>query len=194
VHGRATGPHGPEAWPNALNRIIAIPQPVIAAINGQAWGGGLELALSCLMRVACRTAHFRFPEVAGGAIPGAGGTQWLPRLIGLPRSARLVLSGEQVSAQDALQFGLIDAILPGGDFLPAVLNWAAPLTAQPRHALAAAKQALLLTTRLPLGQGIAAEQEIFRATLSSPHTQAMHAELSRPGPDPGFPGHCPVTR
>jgi enoyl-CoA hydratase/carnithine racemase len=174
VHGRATGPHGPESWLNALNRIIAVPQPVIAAVNGQAWGGGLELALSCLMRVASPAAHFRFPEVADGAIPGAGGTQRLPRLVGLPRAARLILSGEQASAQEALQFGLIDAILPSDAFLPAVLDWAAPLTAQPRHALAAAKQALLLTTRLPLGQGIAAEQEIFRTILASPLTQAMH--------------------
>ena len=179
VHGHGTGPHGPETWPNALARISAVPQPVIAAINGQAWGGGLELALSCLMRVASPTAHFRFPEVADGAIPGAGGTQRLPRLIGLPRATRLILSGEQVSAQEALQFGLIDAILPGDDFLPAVLAWAAPFTTQPRHALAAAKQALLLTTGLPLDQGIAAEQEIFRTILTSPQTRCIHT-----GPEP----------
>jgi enoyl-CoA hydratase/carnithine racemase len=176
VHGTGTGPHGPDAWPRALTRISAIPQPVIAAINGQAWGGGLELALSCLMRAASPGAHFRFPEVPAGAIPGAGGTQRLPRLIGLPRAARLVLSGETVTPQDALALGLIDAILPQEGFLDAALAWAAPIAAQPRHSLAAAKQALLLTTRLPLDQGTAGERDIFRATLSSPQTRKMHAQ------------------
>jgi len=174
VHGGETGPHGPGAWPRALSRINAIPQPVIAAVNGQAWGGGLELALSCLMRVACPAAHFRFPEVGDGAIPGAGGTQRLPRLIGLSKAARLILGGEVITAQAALQLGLVDSILPGNGFLNAVLDWAAPLAAQPRHALAAAKQALLLTTQLPLSQGVAREQEIFRAILASPQTRAMH--------------------
>jgi enoyl-CoA hydratase/carnithine racemase len=180
VHGAATGPHGPDAWPRALARISAIPQPVIAAINGQAWGGGLELALSCLMRAASPAAHFRFPEVAGGAIPGAGGTQRLPRLIGLSRAARLILSGEVVAAPEALRLGLIDVILPGEKFLNAVLDWAAPLAAQPRHSLAAAKQALLLTAQLPLDHGITREQDIFRTTLASPRTQAMHAHTRLP--------------
>jgi enoyl-CoA hydratase/carnithine racemase len=182
VHGTGTGPHGPDTWERALHRISAIPQPVIAAVNGQAWGGGLELALSCLMRVASPAAHFRFPEVADGAIPGAGGTQRLPRLIGLPRAARLILSGETVAAGQALQLGLIDAILPEGDFLDAALDWAAPLASQPRHSLAAAKQALLLTTHRSLSQGIALEQEIFRAILASPQTQDMHATPSHTGP------------
>ena len=75
----------------------------------------------------------------------------------------------------ALELGLIDAILPDERFLDAALAWAAPVAAQPRHSLAAAKQALLLATRLPLDQGIAGEQDIFRATLSCPQTQAMHA-------------------
>ena len=176
VHGTATGPHGPGVWRDALARIAAIPQPVIAAINGQAWGGGLELALSCLMRAASPAAHFRFPEVAAGAIPGAGGTQRLPRLIGLPQAARLVLGGETITAHEALRTGLIDIILPGEEFLNAVLDWAAPLAAQPRHSLAAAKYALQLTASLPLDQGITHEQEIFRTTLTSPQTQAMHAQ------------------
>jgi enoyl-CoA hydratase/carnithine racemase len=175
VHGTATGSHGPEAWRDALARIAAIPQPVIAAVNGQAWGGGLELALGCLMRAASPAAHFRFPEVAAGAIPGAGGTQRLPRLIGLPSAARLILGGETVTADEALRLGLIDVILPGDKFLNAVLDWAAPLAAQPRHSLAAAKRALQLSTHLPLDQGIAREQEIFRGTLTSPETRTMHA-------------------
>ena len=181
--GIVTGPHGPDAWLRALRCIATIPQPVIAAINGQAWGGGLELALGCLMRVASPTAHFRFPEVPEGAIPGAGGTQRLPRVIGLPKAARLILSGETVTAAQALELGLIDAILPDEGFLDAALAWAAPLAAQPRHSLAAAKQALLLAAQLPLDQGIDREQDIFRVTLASPQTRAMHAKQ----------GHRPAT-
>jgi enoyl-CoA hydratase/carnithine racemase len=175
VHGSTAGPHGPEAWGRALTRISAIPQPVIAAVNGQAWGGGFELALSCLMRLASPAAHFRFPEVADGAIPGAGGTQRLPRLIGLPQAARLILGGELVTAGEALRLGLVEALLPGEGFLEAVLDWAAPLASQPRHSLAAAKQALLLSTQTPLDQGLIAEQDIFRAVLTSPQTKAQHS-------------------
>jgi len=90
VHGSTAGPHGPDAWGRALTRISAIPQPVIAAVNGQAWGGGFELALACLLRLASPAAHFRFPEVADGAIPGAGGTQRLPRPAHPRRRARHV--------------------------------------------------------------------------------------------------------
>jgi enoyl-CoA hydratase/carnithine racemase len=176
VHGSTAGPHGPEAWGRALTRISAIPQPVIAAVNGQAWGGGFELALSCLMRLASPAAHFRFPEVADGAIPGAGGTQRLPRLIGLSQAARLILGSELVTAGEALRLGLIEALLPGEGFLEAVLDWAAPLASQPRHSLAAAKQALLLSTQTPLNQGLIAEQDIFRTVLASSETRAMSAQ------------------
>ena len=177
AHDTPTGLHGPEAWRRALTRISAMPQPVIAAVNGQAWGGGFELALSCLMRLASPAAHFRFPEIADGAIPGAGGTQRLPRLIGLPRAARLILSGELVRAEEALRLGLVEALLPSEGFLQAVQDWAAPLASQPRHSLAAAKHALLLSTQTTLDQGLAAEQDIFRAVLTSPQTKAQH-----PGP------------
>jgi enoyl-CoA hydratase/carnithine racemase len=169
-NGSTAGPHGPQAWGRAMTRISAVPQPVIAAVNGQAWGGGFELALACLMRLASPAAHFRFPEVADGAIPGAGGTQRLPRLIGLPGAARLILSGELVAAGEALRLGLVEALLPSEGFLEAVLDWAAPLASQPRHALAAAKQALLLSVQTPLDQGLIAEQDIFRTVLTSPQT------------------------
>jgi enoyl-CoA hydratase/carnithine racemase len=171
-----TGPYGPEAWERALSRISAIPQPVIAAVNGQAWGGGFEVALSCLMRVASPAATFRFVEVGEGAIPGAGGTQRLPRLIGLPRAARLILGGEAIGAEEARSLGVVEAVLPETGFLDAVLSWAAPLAAQPRHSLAAAKRALIQGARLPLDQGLVLEQGIFRHLLSSPQTKALQAE------------------
>jgi enoyl-CoA hydratase/carnithine racemase len=177
--GADTGPHGPEAWERALTRISAIPQPVVAAVNGQAWGGGFEVALSCLMRVASPAATFRFVEVADGAIPGAGGTQRLPRLIGLSRAARLILGGEVIGADEACHLGVVEAVLPEAGFLDAVLTWTAPFAAQPRHSLGAAKRALVQGASLPLDQGLALEQDIFRRLLRSPQTKALQARPER---------------
>jgi enoyl-CoA hydratase/carnithine racemase len=159
THGTPAGPYGPQAWDRALRRIAAIPQ----------------LALGCLMRVASEAAHFRFPEVAAGAIPGAGGTQRLPRLIGLPQAARLILGGGLVMAGHALDLGLVDAVLPEPGFLDAALEWAGPFAAQPRHSLFAAKRALVSGTQLRLDQGLALEQDLFRAALASSETRAMSA-------------------
>ena len=90
----------------------AIPRPVIAAINGFALGGGMELALSCDLRVAGDTARIGQPEILLGIIPGAGGTQRLPRLIGPARAKDLVWSGRQVRADEALAIGLVDRVVP----------------------------------------------------------------------------------
>jgi enoyl-CoA hydratase/carnithine racemase len=179
ARGGDTGPYGPDAWERVLSRISAVPQPVIAAVNGQAWGGGFEVALSCLMRVASPAATFRFVEVADGAIPGAGGTQRLPRLIGLPRAARLILGGEVIEAGEAYHLGVVEAVLPEARFLDAVLSWTAPLAAQPRHSLAAAKRALVQGASLPLDQGLALEQDTFRRLLRSPQTTALQARRGR---------------
>jgi len=177
--GADTGPDGPDAWERALSRISAIPQPVIAAVNGQAWGGGFEVALSCLMRVASPAATFRFVEVADGAIPGSGGTQRLPRLIGLAGAARLILGGQVIGAEEARQLGAVEAVLPEAGFLDAVLSWTAPFAAQPRHSLAAAKRALVQGTSLRLNEGLALEQDIFRRLLRSPQTKALQARRER---------------
>ena len=83
----------PGSWSRAFDLLSTMPQPVVAAVGGQAWGGGCELALACTIRVAAASAHFGQPEVAVGIIPGAGGTQRLPRVVGPGRAAEMVLSG-----------------------------------------------------------------------------------------------------
>ena len=168
------GPYGPEMWRVALERIATLDVPVVAAVNGQAWGGGCELALACLWRVAAVSAHLRFVEVAHGAIPGAGGTQRLPRIVGLPTAARLVLGGEVVTSGEALSIGLVEAVLPDDDFIAHVLDWLTPVVAAPRHSLMAAKRALVQGSRLPLLPGLDLEQRLFRDVLRSRQTRALH--------------------
>jgi enoyl-CoA hydratase/carnithine racemase len=166
----------PDHWALATERLSAIDQPVIAAVNGQAWGGGCELALAAQMRVASEDAHFRLIEVSRGAIPGAGGTQRLPRLVGLSRASRMIFSGEVVPAAEALDMGLVDAVFPAEGFLDSVLDWVQPIARQPRHSLAAAKRAVVDGLRIPLGDGLAYEQRLFRSVMHSPESRALRPE------------------
>ena len=131
--------------------------------DGQAWGGGCELALACTVRVASERAHLGQPEILVGIIPGAGGTQRLGRLVGPGRAAELVLSGRIVEAREAAAIGLVEAVLPVEGFLDAVLGWVAPMAANPRAALAAGKRAVVEGGRLPLADGLALEGELFVA-------------------------------
>jgi enoyl-CoA hydratase/carnithine racemase len=112
----AYGPEEVAADVGALERacraIGAIPFPVVAAVNGYALGGGCELALACDLRFAAEDARLGLPEIRLGIIPGAGGTQRLPRLIGLAKARDLVLSGRHVRAEEALAIGLVDRVLP----------------------------------------------------------------------------------
>jgi enoyl-CoA hydratase/carnithine racemase len=185
VTGRP-GPGDPDAWGRTLERIAAIPQPVVAAVNGQAWGGGCELALACLMRVASADAHFRFVEVGAGAIPGAGGTQRLPRLIGPSRAAHMILSGRLVHATEALELGLVDAVVPAEQFIEHALAWVAAIADQPRHTVVAAKRAMVDGLALALHDGLENEQRLFRAVLSSPESQRLFALEST-----ALPSHAP---
>jgi enoyl-CoA hydratase/carnithine racemase len=138
-----------------------MPQPVVAAVNGQAWGGGCELALACTMRVAAASAHFSQPEVTVGIIPGAGGTQRLPRVVGPGRAAELILSGRAIGADEAARIGLVEAVLPDDRFLEHVLDWVRPIADKPRHAVVAAKRAIVEGMELPLRDGLRVEGRLF---------------------------------
>ena len=151
----------PASWGRTFTLLATMPQPVVAAVNGQAWGGGCELGLACTMRVVAASGHFAQPEVNVGIIPGAGGTQRLPRLIGAGRAAELVLSGRTVPADEAVDIGLANAVLPDEGFLEAVLAWVQPIASKPRSALTAAKRAIHDGLSLPLDEALRLEGRLF---------------------------------
>ncbi len=151
----------PGSWARTLALFESMPQPVVAAINGQAWGGGCELALACTLRVMAESAHVAQPEVNVGIIPGAGGTQRLPRLIEPGPAAELVLSGRTMPSQEALARGYAQAVLPDDDFIDRAVEWVAPIAAKPRTAVAAAKRALIEGQRLPLSEALRLEGQLF---------------------------------
>ncbi len=123
----------------AYDAIGEIPRPVIAAINGVALGGGLELALACDLRVAAENARVGQPEILLGVIPGAGATQRLPRLIGTAPAKELIWSGRQVKADEALALGLVDRVVPAAELEDAARAWAASLASGAVVAMGVAK-------------------------------------------------------
>jgi enoyl-CoA hydratase/carnithine racemase len=169
----------PGSWSRAFALLEAMPQPVVAAVDGQAWGGGSELCWACTTRVAAPAATFGQPEVLVGIIPGAGGTQRLPRLIGAGRAAELILSGRIVAAEEALRLGMVEAVLSGDGFLDAALAWAGRFATPPRPAVVAAKRAVVDGLRLPLDEGLRREGELFLACQTRPDTLAIQGEVVR---------------
>jgi enoyl-CoA hydratase len=126
----------------------------IAAVNGYALGGGCELALACDLRIAAEHALFGQPETAIGIIPGAGGTQRLPRIVGLGRAKELILTGARWDARQALASGLVSEVVPGSELLGAARALAERGLAQGPLALRLAKLALQASTQMPLGAGL----------------------------------------
>jgi len=136
-------------------------KPVIAAINGMAAGGGLELAMACDIRIADEKARMGLPEVGLGVLPGAGGTQMLPRLVGLGKALEMMLSGNIITAQEALRLGLIEQIAPEGEVLNRALELAGKISRNAPLAVAAIKAAACETLSLPLEKGLEGETERF---------------------------------
>lgn len=177
--GRGEAVEGdPGSWARTFALLESMPQPVIAAVNGQAWGGGCELALACTLRVAAESAHLGQPEVAVGIIPGAGGTQRLPRLVGAGRAASLILTGRIMEATEAERIGLVDLVLPDDGFLDAAMAFASTIAARPRPAVVAAKRAIIDGLRLPLEEGLRLEAQLFLECQGRPDTQAIQARVA----------------
>ncbi|MBV8693398.1 MAG: enoyl-CoA hydratase/isomerase family protein [Actinobacteria bacterium] len=145
----------------AFDTIAAIPRVTIAAIAGYALGGGCELALACDLRVVADTAKLGQPEILLGIIPGAGGTQRLPRLIGASRAKDLVLTGRQVNAEEALRIGLADKVVPAAELFEAARSMAAQFAAGPVQAHAMAKQAIDAGLDGTLPDGLDLEARLF---------------------------------
>jgi len=145
-------------WNEGLVRINAalekLRQPVIAAINGAAMGGGLEMALACTLRVATPSAKLGLPEVKIGIIPGTGGTQRLPRLIGKGRAAKMILTGEVLGGEEALRIGLVDELAAEGEAVQAALQLAERILVNAPIAVEMAKDAMEIGLDLPLEQAV----------------------------------------
>jgi enoyl-CoA hydratase len=125
-----------------MNRIETLGKPVIAAVNGFALGGGLELAMACTFRYAADTARLGLPETGLGLIPGYGGTQRLPRLIGRGRALELILTGDMIDAPTAQAWGLVNRVVPASDLQAEARNTAARIAARAPLALRASLQAV----------------------------------------------------
>ncbi len=145
----------------AMDAVAAIPRMVIAAVAGYALGGGCELALACDLRIASEKAVFGQPEITLGVLPGAGGTQRLPRLIGPARAKEMILSGRQVLAEEALRIGLADEVVPHVALHERAFALAAEYAAGPLTVQGYAKQAIDAGLSTSLAHGLAIERDRF---------------------------------
>ena len=151
-----------------LGVLDSSPKPVIAAINGVALGGGLELAMFCHLRVAVPKAILGLPETSLGIIPGATGTQRLPRLIGEGRAIEMICLARRLSAAEALAWGLINRVTPeGADLLDDTLSWIEPISKGAPIAQTAALKAVRASFDVPLAHGVELERVFYDETLRS---------------------------
>lgn len=179
-----------ERFHRALDAVAAIPSVVVAAINGFALGGGCELALACDLRVAADNGRLGQPEILLGIIPGGGGTQRLPRLVGPSRAKDLIYSGRQVPADEALAMGLVDRVVPADDLQAEAVAWAATFAAGPRRAHALAKQAIDEGLEDDLDSGLSLEQRLFTEVFTTTDAATGVASFLAEGPGKAtFTGH-----
>jgi len=144
-----------------FSKIWLFAKPVFCAINGHALGGGLEFALHCDFRVAVEGARFGQPEINLGVLPGAGGTQLLPRLIGLPKARWLLLSGQTLSAEEALSCGLVDRVVKAESLLEVTKEMAHQIAEKPPLGVQAIKKMLRLVQSPGLEEAMKKETELF---------------------------------
>ena len=175
-HATALSAHGQTVFSGFAECCV----PLIAAINGAALGGGLELALACDLRVAVPGAKLGLPEASLGLLPGFGGTQRLAELIGPSRAMRMLFTAQPITAQEALAVGLIDAIAEDGDALGSSVKLAETIAVHPRNAVAASKEALRTGLDVGIEAGLDRERELFgRALVGQEGRSGLAAFLAR---------------
>ena len=166
----------------ALSAVADIPRATVAAISGVALGGGCELALACDFRVASERARLGQPEILLGIIPGGGGTQRLPRLVGTARAKDIIFTGRQVGADEALAIGLVDEVVPPGDVLDRALAKAAELATGPVVAHGLAKRAIDRGMDITLNGGLDLEQQLFVQVFETEDARTGVESFLRDGP------------
>jgi len=153
--------------PRIFDVMSTFPKPVIAMINGFCLGGGCELSMSCDMRIASEKARFGQPEINLGLIPGGGGTQRLPRLVGMGNAMRMILSGDLIQAAEAKEIGLVDLVFAPEELRAKTLELAAKIASKSPLTLKVAKEALRASEKLPIEDGISYERDLFCLCFSS---------------------------
>ncbi|GMV41580.1 MAG: enoyl-CoA hydratase [Myxococcales bacterium] len=167
-----------------LARLEALPVPTIAAVGGDAYGGGCEVALACDLRVMAEHAHLVFSQARLGLITGWGGTPRLVRAVGGGHAMRILLTGQYVGAREAQQIGLCAAIAPSGLALATALDLARQITRHPAASIRALKELVWRSAELPLGAATALENELFgQRWASEEHRRALREFFARRAPD-----------
>jgi enoyl-CoA hydratase len=150
-----------------FSRIENLPVPVIAAVNGYALGGGLEIALACNIRLCSEKAQFGAPEVKLGIIPGDGGTQRLPRLVGLGRAMEMILTGDFIDAQEAYRIGLVNKVFPHEELMDKAMELAQKIASRPPLAVKYAKEAVNRSQEGDAASGFALESYLHALTCTT---------------------------
>jgi enoyl-CoA hydratase/carnithine racemase len=167
---------------DSFTSVAQIPKPVIAAVTGYALGGGYELALCADFRVLGASAKIGQPEIQLGIIPGAGGTQRLSRLVGPAKAKDLIFTGRHVGAEEALEIGLADAVVPDDEVYTTAVAMARKFAAGPPLALAAAKKAIDEGLDVPIADGLALESRLFAGLFGSEDQKTGMSSFLENGP------------
>ena len=153
-------------FPRVFDAMTSFPKPVIAMINGFCLGGGCEMSLSCDIRIASDKARFGQPEINLGLIPGGGGTQRLPRQVGLGQAMKLILTGDLIKADEALRIGLVDEVVPHDELREKTLEMAKKIASKSPLTLRIAKEAVRASQKMSIEDGVFYERDLFCMAFS----------------------------
>ena len=166
----------------AIDAVARLPQPVVAAVTGYALGGGCELALAADFRIIAEDARIGLPEITLGVIPGAGGTQRLPRLVGVTKAKELIFTGRAISGTEAVAVGLASMAVPRDQVLPEAMKLARQLAGGATAALAAAKKAIADGVEMDLASGLQLEAAAFAELFATADQKTGMASFLQHGP------------